>query len=179
MGLLVSRRRVYDDPFEFAGIPRLPPQRPHEIHQLEGLRARRHVARQSARFHAVPKGHCPARLHRHWQRRDGCVKRDRHLHRRRTRGAHVADGISVSVISNGIDTVDGKMLSTGELTGRNTALYLRRRLARLECRNDLTPMSQLLRTLHDGATTAATSTCSSPRSKSCRSAGFGSLNGGQ
>ena len=63
----------------------------------------------------------------------------------------LADGISVSVISNGIDTVDGKMLSTGELTGRNTALYLRRRLARLECRNDLTPMPQLLRTLHDGA----------------------------
>lgn len=30
----------------------------------------------------------------------------------------LADGISVSVISNGIDTVDGKMLSTGELTGR-------------------------------------------------------------
>lgn len=58
----------------------------------------------------------------------------------------LADGISVSVISNGIDTVDGKMLSTGELTGRNTALYLRRRLARLECRNDLTPMPQLLRT---------------------------------
>ena len=43
------------------------------------------------------------------------------------------------------------MLSTGELTGRNTALYLRRRLARLECRNDLTHMPQLLRTLHDGA----------------------------
>ena len=63
----------------------------------------------------------------------------------------LADGISVSVISNGIDTVDGKMLSTGELTGRNTALYLRRRLARLECRNDLTPMPQLLRTLHVGA----------------------------
>ena len=63
----------------------------------------------------------------------------------------LADGISVSVISNGIDTVDGKMLSTGELTGRNTALYLRRRLARLECRNDLTPTPQLLRTLHDGA----------------------------
>ena len=78
----------------------------------------------------------------------------------------LADGITVSVISNGIDTVDGKMLSTGELTGRNTALYLRRRLARLECRNDLTPMPQLLRTLHD-AHTAATSTCSSPRSKSC------------
>lgn len=90
----------------------------------------------------------------------------------------LADGISVSVISNGIDTVDGKMLSTGELTGRNTALYLRRQLARLECRNDLTPMPQLLRTLHDGAH-GATSTCSSPRSKSCRSAGFRSLNGGQ
>lgn len=60
MGLLVSRRRVYDDPVRVCRHPRLPPQRPHEIHQLEGLRARRHAARQSARFHAVPKGHCPA-----------------------------------------------------------------------------------------------------------------------
>lgn len=91
----------------------------------------------------------------------------------------LADGISVSVISNGIDTVDGKMLSTGELTGRNTALYLRRRLAKLECRNDLTPMPQLLRTMHDGATRQRPLRAHLQGAKAARSAGFGSLNGGQ
>ena len=120
MGLLVSRRRVYDDPFEFAGI--------------------RDYRRSDPMKYINWKASVTDALN------ETAISIAAELAERM-----LADGISVSVISNGIDTVDGKMLSTGELTGRNTALYLRRRLARLECRNDLTPMPQLLRTLHDGA----------------------------
>lgn len=151
MGLLVSRRRVYDDPVRVCRHPRLPPQRPHEIHQLEGLRARRHVARQSHDSTLSQKVTVLLDCTGIGSAVTDALNETAISIAAELAERMLADGISVSVISNGIDTVDGKMLSTGELTGRNTALYLRRRLARLECRNDLTPMPQLLRTLHDGA----------------------------
>ena len=55
------------------------------------------------------------------------------------------DGISVTILSNGADVLTEKPLCTGELTGRSTALHVRRQLARLVCRKGLLPMETLLR----------------------------------
>lgn len=151
MGLLVSRRRVYDDPFEFAGIRDYRRSDPMKYINWKAsarggtLLVNQHDSTLSQKVTVLLD--CTG---------IGSAVTDALNETAISIAAELAermlaDGISVSVISNGIDTVDGKMLSTGELTGRNTALYLRRRLARLECRNDLTPMPQLLRTLHDGA----------------------------
>lgn len=151
MGLLVSRRRVYDDPFEFAGIRDYRHSDPMKYINWKAsarggtLLVNQHDSTLSQKVTVLLD--CTG---------IGSAVTDALNETAISIAAELAermlaDGISVSVISNGIDTVDGKMLSTGELTGRNTALYLRRRLAKLECRNDLTPMPQLLRTLHDGA----------------------------
>lgn len=151
MGLLVSRRRVYDDPFEFAGIRDYRRSDPMKYINWKAsarggtLLVNQHDSTLSQKVTVLLD--CTG---------IGSAVTDALNETAISIAAELAermlaDGISVSVISNGIDTVDGKMLSTGELTGRNTALYLRRRLARLECRNDLTPMPQLLLTLHDGA----------------------------
>ena len=53
------------------------------------------------------------------------------------------DGISVTIQSNGTDILTGKPLSTGELTGRSTALHMRRQLARLVCKIDLPVLAAL------------------------------------
>ena len=50
----------------------------------------------------------------------------------------LADGISVTILGN------GKPLDTGELTGRNTALYMRKLLSRVVCKNGLTPMLDVI-----------------------------------
>lgn len=145
MGMLVSRRRVYDDPFEFAGI--------RDYRRTDPMK---HINwKASAR-----NGSLLVNLHESTLSQQvvllldcegaGTAVTDTLNETSISIAAALAarmlqDGISVTILSNGNDILTGKPLNTGELTGRNTALYMRRQLARLVCKNNLTPMTDLLR----------------------------------
>lgn len=116
MGLLVSRRRVYDDPFEFAGIRDYRRSDPMKYINWKAsarggtLLVNQHDSTLSQKVTVLLD--CTG---------IGSAVTDALNETAISIAAELAermlaDGISVSVISNGIDTVDGKMLSTGELT---------------------------------------------------------------
>lgn len=144
-GMLVSRRRVYDDPFEFAGI--------RDYRRTDPMK---HINwKASAR-----NGGLLVNLHESTLSQKIVLLLD-------CEGAGTAvtdtlneisisiaaalaarmlqDGISVTIQSNGTDILTDKPLSTGELTGRSTALHMRRQRARLVCKKDLPPVDDLLR----------------------------------
>ena len=149
MGMLVSRRRVYDDPFEFAGI--------RDYRRTDPMK---HINwKASAR-----NGNLLVNLHESTLSQKvvmlidcegiGAAVTDQLNETGISIAAALcermlADGISVTILSNCTDTVTGKPLDTGELTGRNAGLYMRRLLAKLECKNNLTPMQDILRAQHE------------------------------
>lgn len=144
MGMLVSRRRVYDDPFEFAGI--------RDYRRTDPMK---HINwKASAR-----NGSLLVNLHESTLSQKvvllldcegtGSAMVDQLNELSISIAAELsermlADGISVTVISNAIDSLTEKPLASGELTGRNTALFMRKLLARAECKNDLPSMLDLL-----------------------------------
>lgn len=144
MGTLVSRRRVFDDPFEFAGI--------RDYRRTDPMR---HINwKASARNSSLL-----VNLHESTLSQKVVLLLDSE-----GIGSSVvdtlnevsfsivaalcermlADGISVTILGNGEDILTGEMLHSGTLSGRNTALYARKLLARTLCRNGLTPMTELL-----------------------------------
>ena len=145
MGMLVSRRRVYDDPFEFAGI--------RDYRRTDPMK---HINwKASAR-----NGSLLVNLHESTLSQKvvllldcegaGSASVDTLNEVSISIAAALAarmlqDGISVTILSNGADVLAEKPLCTGELTGRSTALHVRRQLARLVCRKGLLPMETLLR----------------------------------
>ncbi len=145
MGMLVSRRRVYDDPFEFAGI--------RDYRRTDPMK---HINwKASAR-----NGSLLVNLHESTLSQKvvllldcegaGSASVDTLNEVSISIAAALAarmlqDGISVTILSNGADVLTEKPLCTGELTGRSTALHVRRQLARLVCRKGLLPMETLLR----------------------------------
>ena len=149
MGMLVSRRRVYDDPFEFAGI--------RDYRRTDPMK---HINwKASAR-----NGSLLVNLHESTLSQKvvmlidcegtGSAFTDQLNEVGISIAAELcermlADGISVTILGNGLDSVTGKPLDTGELTGRNAGLYMRRLLARIECKNDLTPMQDILMAQHE------------------------------
>lgn len=144
MGMVVSRRRVYDDPFEFAGI--------RDYRRTDPMK---HINwKASAR-----NGTLLVNLHESTLSQKvvllldsegvGAAVTDTLNELSFSIAAELAermllDGISVRIIGNGVDVLTGKTLDTGELAGQNAALYMRRLLARIECRNDLTPMTAVM-----------------------------------
>ena len=142
--MLVSRRRVYDDPFEFAGI--------RDYRRTDPMK---HINwKASAR-----NGSLLVNLHESTLSQKvvllldcegtGTAMTDQLNELSISIAAELcermlADGISVTVLSNAIDTLTEKPLESGELTGRNTALFMRKLLARAECKNGLMPMSDIL-----------------------------------
>ena len=150
-GLLVSRRRVYDDPFEFAGIRDYRRSDPMKYINWKAsarggsLLVNQHDSTLSQRVTVILDCSGIGSAVTDTLNETGISIAAELCERM------LADGISVSVVSNGTDILDQKPLSTGELTGRNTALYLRRQLARVQCRNDLPPVSDVLHTLRSGA----------------------------
>ena len=149
MGMLVSRRRVYDDPFEFAGI--------RDYRRTDPMK---HINwKASAR-----NGSLLVNLHESTLSQKVVILLD-------CEGAGsaitdtlnevsisiaaelcermLADGISVTILGTGVDTITGKPLDTGELTGRNTALYMRKLLSRVVCKNGLSPMLELIQAQKD------------------------------
>ena len=149
MGMLVSRRRVYDDPFEFAGI--------RDYRRTDPMK---HINwKASAR-----NGSLLVNLHESTLSQKvvilldsegiGSAMTDQLNETSISIAAELcermlADGISVTIIGNGLDAVTGKTLDTGELTGRNAGIYMRKQLARIECQNDLPPMLDILRAQHE------------------------------
>ncbi len=145
MGMLVSRRRVYDDPFEFAGI--------RDYRRTDPMK---HINwKASAR-----NGSLLVNLHESTLSQQvvllldcegtGSAVTDTLNETSISIAAALAarmlqDGISVTICSNGTDILTGKPLHTGELTGRSTALHMRRQLARLVCKNNLPPMDGIMR----------------------------------
>lgn len=144
MGMLVSRRRVYDDPFEFAGI--------RDYRRTDPMK---HINwKASAR-----NGSLLVNLHESTLSQKvvllldcegtGSAITDTLNEVSISIAAALcermlADGISVTIFSNGTDIITGKPFETGELTGRNTTLYMRKQLARIICKNGLTPMSDVI-----------------------------------
>ena len=149
MGMLVSRRRVYDDPFEFAGI--------RDYRRTDPMK---HINwKASAR-----NGSLLVNLHESTLSQKvvllvdcegiGAAATDQLNEVGISIAAELcermlADGISVTILGNGLDSVTGKPLDTGELTGRNAGLYMRRLLARIECKNNLTPILDILHAQHE------------------------------
>lgn len=149
MGMLVSRRRVYDDPFEFAGI--------RDYRRTDPMK---HINwKASAR-----NGSLLVNLHESTLSQKVVIILDSegsgssmidHLNETSISIAAelcermLSDGISVTILGNGVDQLTGKTLDTGELTGRNAGLYMRKLLARIECKNDLLPISDLMRAQHE------------------------------
>ena len=144
MGMLVSRRRVYDDPFEFAGI--------RDYRRTDPMKNINWTA--SAR-----NGSLLVNLHESTLSQKVVILLDcegsgtASIDGLNETGISIAaelcermlaDGISVTILGNGIDTITGKPLDTGELTGRNTALYMRKLLSRVVCKNGLTPMLDVI-----------------------------------
>lgn len=144
MGMLVSRRRVYDDPFEFAGI--------RDYRRTDPMK---HINwKASAR-----NGSLLVNLHESTLSQKvvllldctgtGSAVVDTLNEISISIAAELCermltDGISVTILGNGADVLTGKALNSGELSGRNAALYMRKLLARTLCRNDLPPMLDLL-----------------------------------
>lgn len=144
MGMLVSRRRVYDDPFEFAGI--------RDYRRTDPMK---HINwKASARSGSLLVNQHESTLSQKVvllldssgtgssitdALNEVSISIATELCERM-----LADGISVTILGNGLDVLTGKALNTGELSGRSTALYMRKLLARITCRNDLPPMLDLL-----------------------------------
>lgn len=144
MGMLVSRRRVYDDPFEFAGI--------RDYRRTDPMK---HINwKASAR-----NGSLLVNLHESTLSQkvvilldsegEGSAMVDTLNEVSFSIAAELAermlrDGISVTILGNGADVLTGKPLNTGELTGHNASTYMRRLLARIVCKNGLTPMTDLM-----------------------------------
>ena len=143
-GMLVSRRRVYDDPFEFAGI--------RDYRRTDPMK---HINwKASARSGSLLVNQHESTLSQKVVLLLDCSGMGSAIVDTLNEvsisiaaelcARMLSDGISVTILANGTDELTGKPLNTGELTGRNTALYMRKLLARLNCRNDLMPMLDLL-----------------------------------
>ncbi len=144
MGMVVSRRRVYDDPFEFAGI--------RDYRRTDPMK---HINWKAS----AHNGTLLVNLHESTLSQKvvlfldsegvGAAMTDTLNEISFSIAAALAermlaDGISVRIVGNGVDVLTGKTLDTGELTGHNTGLYMRRLLARIECRNGLVPMTEVM-----------------------------------
>lgn len=144
MGMVVSRRRVYDDPFEFAGI--------RDYRRTDPMK---HINwKASAR-----NGSLLVNLHESTLSQKvillldcegtGAAMTDTLNELSISIAAELADGmlragISVTILGNGVDVLTGRRLNTGELTGHNTSLHMRRILARIDCRNGLAPITEVM-----------------------------------
>lgn len=151
MGMLVSRRRLFDDPFEFAGIRdyrRSDPMRAinwKASARNGGLLVNQHESTISQKVILLLdcEGIGSAGVD---TLNEISVSLAASLAERMLR-----DGITVSIRSNGVDVMTEKPLNSGELSGAASVLYMQKLLARVQCRNGLSAMTELIEAEYERA----------------------------